>query len=1074
MVASSYNELLDDVAHTVAGLFKVRKAPLVQKKVKLPSGEIADVAEIDIEKVKKENTTYLQNLNKSIQAAIEIMGKSDKEIHKYRGQLASEVRNRMLTSPFLLSSSQQQADGTVIVKRTTRPGTKQKMVNLLRRIKRAADKRNIPFDFVVGEPEEIPIRQWDTIPMAASYHEDGSLYEMGVRVSLITNNILLTPEWKVLGKVEATSETNPRPIIQPMPDLSPDEVLALDSFRSQPYDPRRCDHCKVGQKRDTSVIIQNLKNKSLKQVGNNCLFEYTGIDPKMIQYITEFVARGTGGGGVYGVKEVALNYFMATYADYLLTHPPKIKPDEYYRRYAPWRSAWTQATDKIFTAIIHQDQDPRIDSNFSSQQYLKNRFVEANGKTYLTTSNLGAGGNPLKGSWNLSTGYIPSAEGRGYAEKVINYFRKLPQLPTQMWVGDETVLKNIKAVIESGLVMRKEGGRNSQSLPLAVSMFPYHYLFTDPPAKPKVANDYFPAKKNDAVTSSGYLVKRQFPPKRTRLGSYMHKWRGDDGYYFTSFDANPLPAEIWLTNFTVEGQDTYDKRQKRMKINIMSHLTQPSGSVKSHAYQIKSPTSGGMAGHYPANYHDTVKNVKASVAGLHNFTSSWDGDSKTIVSFVTDNGHNLKWFAGTYNTIPPTGSQVILQSFRIKKHGAYKGKNETNIDAVQWSYDPSTTPFLTGSSVVGKIYQAEGIKYMTESQEFMASQFRHKTSFTQEQKDFEDSFIKWKDLTPHASKQGDHEYYTMGIGQAFEGSDPNRWGAGKGETRPLLLSDQYAEIVDDVVKATKGNIADEDNADKRQRENAINRMYWAFQGRWYNHLPTHIPTQEQMFAQLIAAKQFIKDNPQVKTITYDNVPSRRGYYSSDRSGRKDWRAYSTLIPSPAVILGERMDRGNPRTMRVRSQHEATRESGSWLSSSHDERLNITKPKPKYYATRYMGARAIPPISDWPTQDQMDKWYIALKIALQGTTDVEMEGKWHSFVAWMKANSSQSHPLGLRQDSRYGRYAQYHWMPLTGDIAAQLLWGKDYEGYDDLVKLIQKNLKARIEADKDALKTFEGA
>jgi hypothetical protein len=121
----------------------------------------------------------------------------------------------------------------------------------------------------------------------------------------------------------------------------------------------------------------------------------------------------------------------------------------------------------------------------------------------------------------------------------------------------------------------------------------------------------------------------------------------------------------------------------------------------------------------------------------------------------------------------------------------------------------------------------------------------------------------------------------------------------------------------------------------------------------------------------------------------------------------------------------------------------------------------------------MGAREIPPISDWPTQEQMDKWYVVLKNALKGTTDVEMEGKWHSFVAWMKANSNQANPLGLRQDSRYGRYAKHYWMPLQGDIASQIAWGKNYEGHGDLVKSIRDNLKARIKADKDALKTLDG-
>lgn len=1084
MATSSYNELLDKVASTVAGLFRIRKAPLVKRRVTLPSGEVADVAEIDTAEIKKENPEYLKTLTKSIHAAIESMSKSDPVILQHQRQLAAQVQERMMSSPFLLSSSEQQDDGTVIVKRITRPGTKKKMENLLRRIKRAAERRSIPFDFVVGEPEEITIRQWDTIPMAASYHEDGSLYEIGVRVSLITNNILLTPDWKVLGTVEATSETNPRPIIEPMPDLSPDEVLALDSFRTQPYDPRRCDHCNVGQKRDTSVIIQNLKDKSLKQVGNNCLFEYTGIDPKMIQYITEFVARGTGGGGVYGMKEVALNYFMATYADYLLAHPPPLKPDDYYRKYGAWRSAWTVNTEMVFTAITHQDQDPMGDTG-----YHKHRFAEKGGKTYITTSN--SMSRPLKGSWSLSTGYIPSAEGRGYAEKVINYFQKLPRLPVQMWVGDETILKNIKAVIESGLVMQKEGGRKSKSLPIAVSMFPYHYLFTDPPPKPKITDAYFPANKNDAVTSNGYLVKRQYYPKRTRLGSYMHKWRGDDGYYFTSFDVNPLPAEIWLTAFTVEGHDTYDRKEKRMKINIMSHLThQPSGSIKgggaSHPYIIKSPARGGMVGHYPANTKTTVRNEKATVEGTHNFTSSWDGDNKTIVSFLTDRGHNLKWFAGSYNSVPPLNARVILQSFVVKKHGAYKGNNETTIDAVQWSYDPTSPIQFVGGvpTLHTQVYQAESLKYMMKSQEFMASQFRHKSSFTQEQTEFEDSLIKFKDLNAHTVKRsvpmpigdgGEYRTVSLGVSQAFEGTFPHRY-VRSGEL-PALLSDQYAEIVQDVVDATQGNIADEDTTAKTVRESTILRMYWAFQGVWYHHLPTQIPNQEQMFAQLIAAEQFVKDNPEVKTITYDNSPSQRGYYgSASRSHKRDFRAYSTLLPSPAVVLGEQQIRtpGVPVTTRVRFVDEATIQEGSWLSPSFDERLNITKPKPKYYATRYTGARAIPPISDWPTQDQMDKWYIVLKTALQGTTDVEMEAMWHSFVAWMKSNSGQGYPLGRQPDSRYGRYAKHHWMPLKGDIASQLEWGKDYEGYDDLVKGIRNNLKARIKGDNDALKTLEGA
>lgn len=140
---------------------------------------------------------------------------------------------------------------------------------ILKKVKAKADKYGIAFDYVIGDTIEI-------IPVSV-YKIDGlTQIKVGtarieaVCLEMTEDALIKNGEWNIIAQIEKQNDFN---FILPFaPDLEIDPT-----WRTMPL---YCDHCGTNRARKNTFLVQNTDG-TIKQVGKQCLRDYTGISPEM-------------------------------------------------------------------------------------------------------------------------------------------------------------------------------------------------------------------------------------------------------------------------------------------------------------------------------------------------------------------------------------------------------------------------------------------------------------------------------------------------------------------------------------------------------------------------------------------------------------------------------------------------------------------------------------------------------------------------------------------------------------------------------------------------------------------------
>lgn len=155
---------------------------------------------------------------------------------------------------------------------------------MLKRIARAFNKRGLEFSHSFGETYIVKRKihgQWFDI-----------LYQ-----DLTIKMDELSDEWEVLFTTVAADPneghgSNAVHMLNPSIDEAESTSLLYPKFKDT------CDHC-VGHKRGRhkTITLRHKENGDIKTVGTSCLFEYTAIDPKLVEEIMTVKGRAESGWG---------------------------------------------------------------------------------------------------------------------------------------------------------------------------------------------------------------------------------------------------------------------------------------------------------------------------------------------------------------------------------------------------------------------------------------------------------------------------------------------------------------------------------------------------------------------------------------------------------------------------------------------------------------------------------------------------------------------------------------------------------------------------------------------------------
>jgi len=86
--------------------------------------------------------------------------------------------------------------------------------------------------------------------------------------------------WHVVGKLEAIDEGN----LTFSVSREPADVAAITRFAEHPIE---CEHCKTKRRRVDGYVLRDAEAGSYKQVGSNCLEDFTGIDPAAALFLAK-------------------------------------------------------------------------------------------------------------------------------------------------------------------------------------------------------------------------------------------------------------------------------------------------------------------------------------------------------------------------------------------------------------------------------------------------------------------------------------------------------------------------------------------------------------------------------------------------------------------------------------------------------------------------------------------------------------------------------------------------------------------------------------------------------------------
>ena len=217
------------------------------------------------------------------------------------------------------------------------PSRADSLLDLLRRVKRAAEARNVPFLYEVGETETVdygPAYEGDQMTKrevrktyiqgpkeGASFTDDEGVWHpptaawreaarwmrqeahMTVEYGDLTNS-----EWEAIATVEPMTGDLKKggvALVKAVPSLSEEAEAALDGNHPDTY-TGGCDHCGTNRRRTDTIMVFNRETKEVRNVGRSCLFEYTGIDPDLLTKLYDIEKTSCGGswgdGGWWGYR----------------------------------------------------------------------------------------------------------------------------------------------------------------------------------------------------------------------------------------------------------------------------------------------------------------------------------------------------------------------------------------------------------------------------------------------------------------------------------------------------------------------------------------------------------------------------------------------------------------------------------------------------------------------------------------------------------------------------------------------------------------------------------------------------
>jgi len=143
---------------------------------------------------------------------------------------------------------------------------------------------------------------------------------------IVKHDLFGKSDWEVLATIEPIGggEKGNPVIMRTVPSISKigDEMLSKKAPKKYPH---HCDHCSVKRKRNKLIAVMHKKRKRVRFVGTTCLFEYTNIDPNMLEklYNIQHTLKGSheyqGAGGGAGAKErpvYSLNRFLEIACSY--------------------------------------------------------------------------------------------------------------------------------------------------------------------------------------------------------------------------------------------------------------------------------------------------------------------------------------------------------------------------------------------------------------------------------------------------------------------------------------------------------------------------------------------------------------------------------------------------------------------------------------------------------------------------------------------------------------------------------------------------------------------------------------
>lgn len=157
-----------------------------------------------------------------------------------------------------------------IMEYTVYAGHLEEVIKHLDRMAKKAAKYGVPFGYKVGEehPQTVNVYAVDPADGHTQYVE--RKYKVGaVDIEVDCDALIKQDGWTVLAHIEHGDNGN---IVTSIGGAEIDNAWYTA--------PARCDHCNTNRNRAVTFMVKN-KDGEIRQVGNTCLKEYTGIDHRV-------------------------------------------------------------------------------------------------------------------------------------------------------------------------------------------------------------------------------------------------------------------------------------------------------------------------------------------------------------------------------------------------------------------------------------------------------------------------------------------------------------------------------------------------------------------------------------------------------------------------------------------------------------------------------------------------------------------------------------------------------------------------------------------------------------------------